>query len=64
MTMRSGLLPFARDMVPEVDLEEQLIVVNPPEGWLEMYLKPKEKKRVRRYRKRKSPRPLPVAIEA
>eukprot|EP00892_Ulva_mutabilis_P003998 jgi/Ulvmu1/1970/UM012_0132.1 len=62
-TKATGLLPFARDIVPEVDLEEQLIVVDPPEGWLELYLTPKEKKK-RRFRKRRSPKPLPVAIEA
>lgn len=63
LTKRSGLLPFARDIVPEVDLEDGLIVIDPPAGWLELYLTPKEKKK-RKYRKRRSPKPLPVAVEA
>lgn len=36
--VRSVLLPFARDIVPEVDLEEGTMVIDPPEGLLEATL--------------------------
>lgn len=32
------LLPFARDIVPEVDLEEGTMVIDPPAGLLEATL--------------------------
>lgn len=63
LTKTSGLLPFARELVPEVDLEDGLLVVDPPAGWLELYLTPKEKKK-RKFRKRRSPKPLPVPVAA
>jgi hypothetical protein len=61
-TRESGLLPFARDVVPEVDLEAGIMIVDPPLGWLEMYLTPKKKKVRRRIKKRKSPRTPPVKV--
>jgi hypothetical protein len=63
-TKESGLLPFARDIVPEIDIEEGVIIVDPPIGWLEMFLTPSEKKRKKRFRKPKSPKPAAVpAVE-
>lgn len=35
---RTVLLPFVRDLVPEVDLEEGVMHINPPEGLLEATL--------------------------
>ena len=60
-TKESGLLPFAREIVPEIDLEEGVVVVDPPIGWLDMYLTPKEKKK-KRFRKRKSPKTPAVSV--
>lgn len=60
-TKDSGLLPFAREIVPEIDLEEGVMIVDPPEGWLEMYLTPSKPKK-RRFKKRKSPKTPAVAV--
>ena len=51
----TGLLPFAKEFVPEVDLEDNCMEVTPPAGWLDMYLAPavvKERKQWRRGRRR------------
>lgn len=61
-TKQSGLLPFARDIVPEIDLEEGVMIVDPPVGWLEMYLTPSNEKKKSRFKKRKSPKTPAVAV--
>lgn len=61
-TKESGLLPFARDIVPEIDLEEGVMIVDPPLGWLDMYLTPSKKKERKKFRKRKSPKTPAVPV--
>ena len=61
-TKESGLLPFARDIVPEIDLEEGVMVIDPPIGWLEMYLTPNKANKRKRFRKPKSPKTPAVAV--
>ena len=44
----SGMLPFRKEFVPEVDVADGCIEICPPEGWLELYLEPVVKDRAPR----------------
>lgn len=52
------LLPAVPEFVLDVDLDEELIVIDPPEGLLDIYLspEPKKKKKRRPPRRKKSPK--------
>eukprot|EP01026_Neomeris_dumetosa_P062429 TRINITY_DN59061_c0_g1_i7.p4 TRINITY_DN59061_c0_g1~~TRINITY_DN59061_c0_g1_i7.p4 ORF type:complete len:241 (-),score=32.74 TRINITY_DN59061_c0_g1_i7:287-1009(-) len=39
---RTILIPFEKSMVPIIDLESHLMTIDPPEGLLDIYLKPKK----------------------
>lgn len=56
------LLPAVPEFVLDVDLDEEIIVINPPEGLLDLYLNPEppKKKKPRRRTSKKKPRPKKV----
>jgi 16S rRNA processing protein RimM len=41
----SFMLPFTKECVPEVDVEEGRVVIDPPEGWIEANKKVKKERR-------------------
>ncbi|QGY40078.1 16S rRNA processing protein RimM [Pseudodesulfovibrio cashew] len=60
------LLPAVPEFVLDVDLDEEVIVIDPPEGLLDLYLNPEppKKKKPRRRTAKKKPRPKkPSAAE-
>ncbi len=56
------LLPAVPEFVLDVDLDEEVIVIAPPEGLLDLYLNPEppKKKKPRRRSNKKKPRPKKV----